>query len=122
MRIIDIETGQEVVDPDVTVGYITAPTMWASPEAYATIDNVTKFALDDSDYEEVMLYRVWTAEEIARREESERQQEQQEVMDALPDAMADLSLMVSDNVTDIADIMDAIADLSEIVSGLMEGA
>jgi hypothetical protein len=30
--------------------------MWASPEAYATIDNVTKFALADDDYEEVQLY------------------------------------------------------------------
>lgn len=122
MRIINAVTKEEVVNPDLTAGYLTEPAKWASPDKYATIDNVNKFALEDGDYETVQFYNAYTEDDVARREESERQQEQQEVMDALPDAMADLSLMVSDNVTDIADVMDAIADLSEIVSGLMEGA
>lgn len=121
MRIIDEITQHEVTDPDLTVGYLSAPTMWASPEAYATIDNVEKFALADEDFEEVQLYHVWTEEEIAQREEAERQEEHRELMDSLPDAIADLSEMVSDNTINTADVMDAIAELSEIVSNLMEG-
>lgn len=120
MRIIDEITYQELTNPDLTIGELRR-TIWASPEAYTTIDNVTKFALDDSDYEEVQLYHVWTAEEIAQREECERQAEQQELINALPDAVAELSEMVSDNIIDTADVMDAIAELSEIVSNLMEG-
>lgn len=122
MRIIDDKTFQEVANPDLTVGYLTEPTMWASPEAYATIDNVTKFALTEDDYEEVKFYHVWTAEEIAQREQDIKDAEHREIMDSLPDALADLSLMVSDNTSDTADLQDALAELSEIVSGLMEGA
>lgn len=121
MKYIDYNTKQEITNPDLTIGELTSPVMWASPEAYATIDNVTKFALDEDDYEEVQLYHVWTADEIAEREEGERQAEQQELINALPDAVAELSEMVSDNVIDTADVMDAIAELSEIVSNLMEG-
>lgn len=120
MRIIDESTQQEIANPDLTAGYLYE-TVWASPDAYATIDNVTKFALSDDDYEEVQLYHVWTADEIAQREEAERQQEHQEIMDALPDAIADLSEMVSDNTINTEDVMDAIAELSEIVSQLVEG-
>lgn len=61
------------------------------------------------------------AEQQAHREETERQIELQDLIGALPDAVADLSAMVSDNTIDVADIADAIADLSEIVSELMEG-
>lgn len=119
MRIIDETTQREVTNPDLTIGELK-DAIWARPEAYATIDNVTKFALDDSDYETVQLYHRWTSEEIAQREESKRQQEHQELMDSLPDAMADLSEMVSDNTIDTADLQDALAELSEIVSRLMK--
>lgn len=59
-------------------------------------------------------------ERLAQYEEAERQKNHQELMDALPDAVADLSELVSDNTVDMADVMDALADLSEIVSNLME--
>ena len=120
MRIIDQNTQREITNPDLSVGYLIE-CEWASPEAYATIDNVNKLALDKSDYEIVKIYHRFTPEEITWMEESERQQEHQELMDSLPDAVADLSVMVSDNTVDTADLMDAIAELSEIVSNLMEG-
>lgn len=122
MRTLNDITFEEVAEPDLSAGYVSGPVRWASPDRYLPVDNVTKFSLSDGDYEDVMLYHAWTADEVAQRERNVQEQEQQEVVDALPDAMADLSLMVSDNVTYIADIMDAIAELSEIVSGLMEGA
>ena len=119
MRIIDEITQQEIFNPDLNIGHLLE-CVWVSPEAYATIDNDTKFALDDSDYETVKLYHRWTEDEIAQHNESKRQQEHQEIMNSLPDAMADLSEMVSDNTIDTADLQDALAELSEIVSGLMK--
>lgn len=121
MRIIDVDSNQEVTSPDTTVGYVYGPIMWASPEAYETIDDETKFALDKDDYEKVLAYHKYTDEEMAAIAEQERLREQQEIMDSLPDAMADLSEMVSSNTIDMEGIMDAIADLSEVVSQLVEG-
>lgn len=119
MRILDEETKQEIVSPDLDAGYLYTGE-YVAPEAYASIDNVTKHAIDDSEIEQVQYYHTYTAEEIAQREEAERQAEQQELINALPDAVADLSEMVSDNTIDTADLQDALAELSEIVSGLME--
>lgn len=119
MRILDFKTKQEITNPDLTAGYLSTGT-YVPQSAYDAIDNVTKFAVDDSDYEQVQYYHVWTAEEIAQREQDEAQAEQQELINALPDAVADLSEMVSDNTIDTADLQDALAELSEIVSGLME--
>ena len=99
MRIIDEITNEEIKKPDLASGELR-DAIWASPEAYATIDDVTKFALDDDDYEEVQIYHRWTADEIAQREAEEAEAAKQELIDALP---------------------DAIAELSEIVSNIMEG-
>lgn len=117
MRIINEITQQEITNPDLTNGELSE-SLWARPEAYASIDNVTKFALDDSDYEVVKIYHAYTEEEIAEREESERQRERQEIIDLLPDAFADLSEVVSNNSITTEEIMDAIADLSKIVSDM----
>lgn len=119
MKIIDEKTNREITNPDLSKGILSGTTMWASPEAYATIDNVTKFALDESDYEQVQFYHIWTAEEIEQREAAEQQAEQQEIINSLPDALADLSLDVSNGAADTADLQDALADLSIIVNDLI---
>lgn len=54
--------------------------------------------------------------------EMQEQIDHQELITALPDAVADLSQAVSDTAENSVDIMDAIAELSEIVSQLVEGA
>ena len=41
----------------------------AKEGAYDTIDNVTKFALSDDDYEEYEEFVEYTEEELAKREE-----------------------------------------------------
>lgn len=120
MRTIDEKTKEEISDPDLTVGELRT-VVWASPEAYATIDNVEKFALDDSDYETVQMYHVWTNEEIEQREASEEFAANAEAVGSLPDAVAELSGTVSGNATDVQALGDAIAELSELVSNLIEG-
>jgi hypothetical protein len=65
MRVIDYSSQLELKsEPDLNVGYLVE-CLWAPPEKYNTIDNETKFALDDSDYETVQLYTRYTDEELA---------------------------------------------------------
>ena len=117
MKIIDELTNKEITDPDLSVGELWESS-WASPEAYATIDDVTKFALDDDDYETVKIYHVWTPGEIIDKEERQKAAEKNALLDTLPDAVADLSDLVSSGTADMQVVMDALADLSETVSEL----
>lgn len=82
------------------------------------IDNETKFAWDDSDYEEVEVWHEYTDEELDKIKRQEARREKEEILDSLPDALADLSSEVSNNSISATDLMDAIADLSSIVSDL----
>lgn len=121
MRVIDEITEQEIFDePDLTVGELFYNPSWVSKAAYERAEAEGLPTVLDSDYEEVLLYHVWTEDELAERESRGIAAEFQEIMDSLPDAVADLSEMVSDNTIDTADLQDALAELSEIVSGLME--
>lgn len=117
MKIIDELTNEEIANPDLGVG-ILFETLWASPEAWATIDNVNKFALDDGDYEDVYLYHIWTQAELEAQEREKADREKQQLINLLPNAIADLSGIVSEGATSVQVIMDALADLSEIVSEL----
>lgn len=69
MRIIDEYTGKELTEAQIdTARGVLVEAMRAKPGAYDTIDNVSKFALSDEDYEAVMVYRAYTEEELAERE------------------------------------------------------
>ena len=55
----------------------------AKEGAFETIDNVTKFALDDSDYEEYEEWVAYTPEEMAERERAKSAVSTEELMDAI---------------------------------------
>lgn len=95
MRIVDSITREDISNPDLTAGWLCDGTV-AKPGAFESIDNVTKFALADDDYERVQVYHAYTAEELAEREEAERDADYQAIMDSLPDAIAELSMLVSE--------------------------
>nr|DAF70061.1 MAG TPA: hypothetical protein [Caudoviricetes sp.] len=82
------------------------------------VDDITKFAYDDSDYEEVEVWHEYTGEELDKIKQREDRQEKEEIFNSLPDALADLSSEVSNNSISVNDLMDAIADLSSVVSDL----
>lgn len=75
----------------------------------------------------VARWREYTAEELAEiaKKKIESEKKLQDAMDkadminALPDAVADLSEQVSSNATDNAELADALADLSMVVSNLV---
>lgn len=116
-KIISEETQKEMTAPDLTAGELRE-CLWAPPEAYATIDNVTKFALDDSDYEDVYIYHVWTDDEKKAHDEAQKAADKADIEGALPDAVAELSAAVSAQAGDSATLSDAVAELSQLVSDL----
>lgn len=81
-----------------------------------------------SDIFEYSVYHAYTEAELAeiaekkKKEERERQeaQEKAEITATLPDAVADLSEQVSSNATDCSDLSDAVAELSMLVSNMVE--
>lgn len=74
------------------------------------------------------VYHAYTSAELAelaekkRKEEQARQdaKEKAEIASTLPDAVADMSEQVSSNTTDYSDLSDAVAELSALVSNLVE--
>lgn len=86
MRIIDEQTQQEISAADLTKGFTVAGT-WASPEAYASIDNITKFALADDDYEDVLIYHEYTPEELAKHTREVLEQQLNEANEQLTEAI-----------------------------------
>lgn len=87
MRIIDEVTQQEITNPDLTVGELIYAPAWVSPEAYAQAEAEGLPAVPDSAYEEVQIYHVWTADEIAQREEADAQAARQAVINAMPETL-----------------------------------
>lgn len=77
---------------------------------------------------EWQVYTPYTAEELAAqakaeaeaKAEMEERRYRQELLDAVPDAVAELSEAVSDGGGEHSDYSDAIADLSQLVSDLCE--
>ena len=123
MRVIDEATQQEIANPDLNAGELRKA-MWASSEAYATIDNVVKFALDDDDYEEVQLYHAWTAEEIEQREESKREAEKaierETLLGELPDTLADSDAAICELYETTLAQSDTIAEQDAAICELYE--
>lgn len=74
---------------------------------------------DETDQDGNMLSSRTYCRKITDEEIEE--ETRQELVDLLPDAVADLSQTVSENGDNVNDLADAIAELSELVSNLVEG-
>ena len=72
MRIID-EEGNELSDVDLSKGKITLTTIIKADAA--PIDNETKFAYEDSDYETVQVYKTYDKEKLSEIEAGRAQKE-----------------------------------------------
>lgn len=105
--IIDAD-GNPIENPDLNNGFITETIR--VKEGATPIDNKTKWAWDDDDYETVQVYRPYTEEEFALVTKP--------TVDDVTDALADISDTVSTNADDLSTISDAIAELSELVANL----
>lgn len=124
MTIIDSVTNTIIENPDLAIGYILN-VVSVKPGAYETIDNVTKFALDDSDYEDQLVYYRYTEEELEQIRQSEIDQNEKnelnEMIDALSDAIMEIGSMVAEQNQMNSDIMDAMMELAGMIATSQEG-
>lgn len=76
----------------------------------------------DNPYDVIMHCRKLTELELELAKKRKAKLEAEELLPDIPDALADLSSVASDNSVSISDISDAIAELSEVVSNMtLEG-
>lgn len=88
------ESGKPIENPDLTLGYVTEQTVVS--EDSAPIDDVTKFAWADDDYETRRVYVPYTEDELARRADAARRAEREAWLESAPGQMADMDeLLVS---------------------------
>ena len=91
------------------------------------IDNITKFAWYDDDYEDVETWVEYSEAELEFQRELEESAIRAEFNEKLPEnisnvqeALVELGAMAAKVETNIDDIMDAIAELGKLVARLME--
>lgn len=124
MRLID-ENGNDILeeDCDLTIGEIIE-TVYVSPEAYDSIDNIVKFALDDDDYQHVRMYRQYTDMDYRVMELDAKEAQNEALLNELPDTIADTddalcelyeTTLAQQDVIDEQD--DAICELYEMITG-----
>lgn len=82
------EIGNLIENPDLALGYVTEQTVVRDDAE--PIDNVTKFAWDDDDYETRQVYIPYTADELARMAEAAERAEREEWLVSAPSQLADM--------------------------------
>lgn len=82
------ENGDVVENPDLSLGCVTEQVV-IKPDA-EPIDDVTKFAWADEDYETRNVYVPYTVEEIARMDEAARRAQRKGWLASAPSQMADM--------------------------------
>lgn len=82
------ESGNSIENPDLALGYVTGQTVVR--ENAAPIDDVTKFAWDDGDYETRQVYVPYTEDELSRMAEAAERAEREEWLSLAPSQLADM--------------------------------
>lgn len=82
------ENGNAIENPDLTLGYVTEQTVVRDDAE--PIDNVTKFAWADDDYETRQVYVPYIEEELERMAEAAERTEREEWLRSAPSQLADM--------------------------------
>lgn len=82
------ESGNPIESPDLTLGYVTEQVVIRDDTE--PIDDVTKFAWADDDYETRRVYVPYTADELARMAEAAERAEREEWLVSAPSQLADM--------------------------------
>lgn len=109
MRILNDDNVEiQESDIDLSIGECHIE-FYVDPSAYDTIDNITKFALDDSDYEEILRYHVYTQAEIEMFNRAHEEQKKQEILEKMiaevPQTIEAHSEMINDITLIIAEMI-----------------
>ena len=82
------ESGNPIESPDLTLGYVTEQTVVR--EDAEPIDDVTKFAWADDDYETRQVYVPYTEDELERMAEAAERAQREEWLSSAPSQLADM--------------------------------
>lgn len=82
------ENGNAIENPDLTLGYVTEQTVVRDDAA--PIDNVTKFAWADDDYETRQVYVPYTDGELERMADAAERAQREEWLSSAPSQLADM--------------------------------
>lgn len=126
MKIYD-EKDQLITAPDLDVGELRQETR-IKPDAIP-IDNKTKHAWDDDDYEDILRYHVWTQEELAEIAERDAETARAEAREAFladaPSIQAEQDAAICDLYEQTLNIQaesdQAITDLYEMILEVQNG-
>lgn len=91
MRIVD-ENMNELVNPDLTIGWLD-PAVIVKPDA-EPIDNITKHAWSDDDYEFIKVYRQYTQAELEAIEAEKKKKTDAERIAALEEQLAAAKILL----------------------------
>lgn len=121
------EKDQLITDPDLEVGELRQETR-IKPDA-VPIDNKTKHAWDDDDYEDILRYHVWTQDELAgiakRKAETAKAEAREAFLESAPDIQAEQDAAICDlyeqTLNMQAESDQAITDLYEMILEVQNG-
>lgn len=82
------ENGNPIENPDLTIGYVTEWTV--VKDDAEPVDDVTKFAWADDDYETRQVYVPYTADELSNRAEAAERARREEWLEIAPSQLADM--------------------------------
>lgn len=82
------ESGNPIENPDLSLGYVTEQTVVR--EDAEPIDDVTKFAWSDDDYETRQVYVPYTEDELERMAEAAERAQREEWLSSAPSQLADM--------------------------------
>ncbi len=91
MRIVD-ENMNELANPDMAAGHLV-PAVVIKPDALP-IDNITKYAWADEDYEHVKIYHPYTQAELDAIEAEESKKNESERIAALEEQLAAAKILL----------------------------
>lgn len=106
------ESGNPIESPDLTLGYVTERTVVR--EDAAPIDDVTKFAWADDDYETRQVYVTYTDDELSRMAEAAERAQREEWLASAPSQLADMDEL-------LVTLYESQLETDEVLCALYEG-
>lgn len=106
------EIGNPIENPDLTLGYVTEQTVVR--ENAELIDDVTKFAWEDGDYETRQVYVPYTEDELSRMAEAAERAQREEWLASAPSQLADMDEL-------LVNLYESQLETDEALCALYEG-
>lgn len=106
------ESGNPIENPDLSLGYVTEQVVIRGDAE--PIDDVTKFAWADDDYETRQVYVPYTEDELSRMAEAAERAQREEWLASAPSQLADMDEL-------LVNLYESQLETDEALCALYEG-